>query len=313
MKILNKSQIERLVSIPEVLQAIRQGFIQYSRRETVIPPVASLHLDNGECHIKYGYNRKGEYYIVKIASGFPDNTKVGFPAGNGMMILFDQQSGNPVCLLQDEGYLTDLRTAAAGCLAAMCLAPKNVTQVGIIGTGAQAMYQLKLLTYATQCRKALVWGRDKVKSKAFVNHSELKEWNIEIADSIENICSHCNLIVTTTSSKTPLIYASHLRPGMHVTAVGADDQGKQEISEDVFANADIIAVDSRSQCEMIGDSSYAIRQGVINPSKLIEIGEVLQDTSLGRTSEEQITLMDLTGVAIQDLAIATAVYSRSLS
>src|ERR1700722_1137566 len=120
MKILSRGQIEKLLSIPDILEAIEQGFIAYSQGETEIPPVASLHFENppGDCHIKYGYAKKGKYYVVKIGSGFYGNPKKGLPSGNGLMLLFDKETGSPLCLLQDEGYLTDIRTAAAGCIAA---------------------------------------------------------------------------------------------------------------------------------------------------------------------------------------------------
>ena len=159
MKIFTRKQIEELVSLPDILDAVERGFVAYSRGDTVIPPVAALHFDFplGDCHIKYGYMKNGKYYVVKIASGFPDNPKLGIPAGNGVMLLFDKQTGGLLSLLLDEGLLTDLRTAAAGCIAAKYLAPKNVQCIGIVGTGAQAFYQLKLLSFVTECRRVMIW------------------------------------------------------------------------------------------------------------------------------------------------------------
>ena len=144
MKIFDKHQIQKAMSLPKILDAIEKGFVIYSRQEAVIPPVAALHFDHppGDCHIKYGYDKEGKYYIVKVASGFPNNPSIGFPAGNGLMLLFDKKTGIPVCMLLDEGYLTDLRTAAAGAIAAKYLAPKNISCIGMIGTGAQAYYQV---------------------------------------------------------------------------------------------------------------------------------------------------------------------------
>jgi ornithine cyclodeaminase len=160
MKILTRKQIEQVVSIPTVLEAVEQGFVAYSEGKTVIPPVAALHFEDppGDCHIKYGYAKDGKYYVVKIASGFHDNPNLGLPAGNGLMLLFDKQTGAPLSILLDEGYLTDLRTAAAGCIAAKYLAPKNISCIGIVGTGGQAYYQLKLLSFVTKCRKVMIWG-----------------------------------------------------------------------------------------------------------------------------------------------------------
>lgn len=310
MKVLTRQQIEQLLSIPKVLQAIEQGFMLYSRGEAVVPPVGSMHFDSppGDCHIKYGYAKNGKHYVVKIASGFYDNPKHGIPTSNGLMLLFDKQTGIPVCALLDEGRLTDLRTAAAGCIAAKYLAPKDVTSVGIVGTGGQSYYQLKLLTFATTCRRVMIYGRDVEKAKKLAQHPDLREWDITAVPDLERLTAECNLIVTTTSSARPLLFASHLQPGTHITAVGADDVGKQELDAHIFAKVDRVIVDSRSQCAAFGDVSYALKKGLIEKERLIELGEVIANPSLGRTSQDQITVCDLTGIAIQDLQIAESVY-----
>jgi len=315
MKILTRTEIEQLLSIPKILEAIEEGFIAYSKHEVVIPPVGSLHFDSppGDCHIKYGYAKNGKYYVVKVASGFYDNPKQGLASNNGLMLLFDKQTGAPISALLDEGYLTVLRTAAAGYVAANCLAPKNISCVGIVGTGAQAHYQLKFLSFATKCRNVIIWGRDIEKAKQLAQHADFSGWTFEIAQNIEQLTAKCNLIVTTTPSSHPLLFADQIKPGTHITAVGADDSGKQEIDAQVFAKADKVIVDSRSQCSLFGDVSYALKKNVIQPEKLVELGEVLSNPSLGRTSETEITICDLTGVAIQDLQIAKTIYEASVS
>ncbi len=314
MQVLTRRQIEACISLPEIIKALEEGFMAYSRKETVIPPVAAMHFQNppGDCHIKYGYRLQGKYYIVKVASGFPDNPNKGLPSGNGVMLLFDRDTGVLQAILNDEGYLTDLRTAVAGCIAAKYLAPKIVSCIGIVGTGAQAYHQLKLLAYATDCRRVKIWGRDKHKAVAFQQDPELKEWSIEVVRDLPELCHNCNLIVTTTSSSSPLIFAENVREGTHITAVGADDIGKQELDVSIFAKVDRVIVDSCSQCISIGDSSYAIRQGVIKPEQLLELGDVIACPRLARQSEQEITVADLTGVAIQDLQIAECVFGNYL-
>ena len=200
MKILTRKKIEEILSIPAILEAIEQGFAAYSRKEAVIPPVAALH-----------FEKNGKYYVVKIASGFHDNPKFGLPAGNGLMLLFDQQTGALLAVLLDEGYLTDIRTAAAGCIAAKYLAPKNVSCIGIVGTGGQAYYQLKLLSFATTCRRAMIWGRDRSKAEGLKNHPGLSEWKIEVAEDLERLAANCRLIVTTSSirASNPTRYPYH--------------------------------------------------------------------------------------------------------
>ncbi|MGD2168848.1 MAG: deaminase [Chlamydiota bacterium] len=312
MNIFTRKQIEKALSIPKVLAEVERGFILYSQKKAVVPPIGSMHFSSppGDCHIKYGYIQNAPYYIVKIASGFPENPKLGIPSGNGLLLLFDQKTGKPVSIFLDEGYLTDIRTAAAGCIAAKYLAPKEVSCIGIIGTGAQAFYQLQLLRYVTNCRKVMIWGRTASKAQQFKKDPKLQEWNIEIVKTIEELASSCNLIVTTTSSHLPLLLEKHIKPGTHITAIGADDVGKQELDPKIFSKAQKVIVDSKSQCKQFGDVSFALQQYLLSENNLIELGEVITNPSRGRILEDEITVASLTGIAIQDLQIATAVLNN---
>lgn len=310
MKIIHRDEIEQAIDLPSIFRAVEEGFSLYSQNKTVIPPVAKLNFSDpaGDCHIKYGYSQSGDTYVVKIASSFYQNEKMGLPSGNGLMLLFDKNTGKPLCLLQDEGLLTDLRTAAAGAVAAKYLAPKKVTCIGIVGTGAQAFHQLQFLPLVTPCKNVMVWGRDLSKAEKFQQNPLLKNFKIHIASSLEDLAQACNLIVTTTSAKAPLILSQHVKKGTHITAVGADDKGKQELDPNIFSFADRIVVDSKSQCKLFGDTSYALHEKIIQEEQMIELGEVIIHPHLRRTDEDQITIADLTGVAIQDLQIASQIY-----
>jgi ornithine cyclodeaminase len=312
MKIYRLAEIKQHLDIPSVMAGMEEGFVALCKKETVTPPVGLLHFDDpkGDCHIKYGYIKSGNYYVVKIASGFYDNPRKGLPTGNGMMILFDKATGTPVCILLDEGYLTDVRTGLAGSIAARYLAPSKVDCIGIVGTGAQAFFQLKYLTLVTSCRKVLVWGRNHEKALALKRHENLGEFQIEVAPNIETIASKCNLIVTTTNTETPLLFHHHIRPGTHITAIGADDVGKQEIHSALFAHADRIVVDSKNQAMLFGDTFYALKSGLIEKDAIRELGEVIEDKKLRRQNDEQITIADLTGVAVSDLQIAVKIYEN---
>ncbi|MEM7362136.1 MAG: deaminase [Bacteroidota bacterium] len=312
MKILTKQELETSIDLPKVLAAIEQGFVWYSQGQAVIPPIGSMHFPNppGECHIKYGYLREGRFYVVKVASGFPKNREHGLPAGNGLLTLFDQHTGQPVALFLDEGFLTDMRTAAAGCIAAKYLAPQHITAIGIVGTGAQAFYQLKLLRFATHCRKVMVWGRSFEKAQRLQNHPDLQEWDIEAVKNLQVLCSTCNLIVTTTSSDRPLLFANQIRKGTHITAVGADDVEKQELDPAIFSKAGKTVVDSKNQCMQFGEVALALKQQALDKQVLIELGEVILDPSKRRKTDDEITVVCLTGVAIQDLQIATTFLAK---
>ena len=137
--------------------------------------------DPGEVHIKYGYLRGGDHYVVKIASGFPMNRSRGMQSGNGLMLLFDQATGELVTILHDEGYLTDLRTAAAGALACRALAPSAFETIGVVGTGVQASLQLEHAARATGCRHSMVWGRNPDRAQDLKSRFDGNDVDIEVA------------------------------------------------------------------------------------------------------------------------------------
>jgi ornithine cyclodeaminase len=315
MNIINLDQIKEALKTVDIISAIEKGFIAYSNAKAVVPPVGELVFKNppGDVHIKYGYIIDDEYYVVKVASGFYDNSKLNLPSSNGLMLLFSQKSGYLLAILLDEGYLTDLRTAAAGAIAAKYLAPSKISSIGIIGTGIQARLQLTYLKRVTDCRTVIAWGRSLEKLTNFQTEMEQKGFSLQITQQIEDITSNCNLIITTTPATLPLLWAKQIKRGTHITAVGADSPHKQELDAHVFKMADLVVADSIEQCAQRGDLAHAIKANFIKPEKIYELGNVISGTSPKRTSEEQITIADLTGVAVQDIAIAKAVYMKATS
>lgn len=314
MKIINLDQIKEALEPIDIVLAIEKGFVAYSNGNAVVPPVGELLFKNppGDVHIKYGYILGDEYYVIKIASGFYDNPKLNLPSSNGLMLLFSQKTGAILGILLDEGYLTDLRTAAAGAIAAKYLAPSKITNIGIIGTGIQARLQLIFLTKITDCRNVIIWGRSLEKLIRFQAEMAQKGFSIQTTQEIEVVTSGCNLIVTTTPSTSPLLWATQIKKGTHITAVGADSPHKQELDSNIFGKADIIVADSIKQCIERGDIAHAIKDGVIHQDKLVELGTVISGASPRRTSDEQITIADLTGLAVQDIAIAQAIFEAKL-
>ncbi len=304
-------EIKPLLADIDLVAAMEEGFIQYSKGNCVVPPVGELIFEQpkGEAHIKYGYIKNDDYYVIKIASGFYDNPKLGLSSCQGMMLLFDQKTGVPVCILQDEGHLTDMRTAAAGALAAKYFAPKNVKAIGIVGTGIQARLQLELLKNVTSCRTAYVWGRSPENVQTFIKDMQ-QDWNIQSATSTTELAQHCKLIVTTTPSTKPLLQAADIQAGTHITAVGSDTATKQELDSEILAKADLVIADSIPQSQSRGEIFRAVQNGAITHKKVVELGSAIQDQNLQRQNDQQITIADLTGVAVQDIMIAKAVYYR---
>jgi len=314
-KVIGLDEIKSLVDISELILEIENGFVRYSQGGAVVPPVGFLNFAEppGDVHFKYGYLRDDDYYVMKVASAFYRNTEFGLPNNNGLMVVFNQKTGGAEFILLDEGWLTDVRTAAAGAVAAKHLAAKNIHKIGIVGTGVQAKMQLEFLQTVVDCTDCLVWGRDASKTQNMIDDltstATIQQWGIDIqaADSLKSLVSQCNLIVTTTSAQEPLIYAEHVQTGTHITAMGSDDHGKQELESQLLEKADVVVADSISQCVDHGECSAAIRDNHLRESEISEIGNIINNPSSGRTSQEQITISDLTGVAVQDIQIAKMV------
>lgn len=313
-KIVNLKEIQSSIQNIDVIAAMEEGFIAYSNGNTVVPPVGELIFEKpkGEAHIKYGYIKNDDYYVIKIASGFYDNPTLGIASSQGLMLLFSQKTGQPVTILLDEGFLTDIRTAAAGALVAKYFAPKEISAIGIIGTGIQAKLQLQYLQKHTPCKTVWVWGRTPENTIKF--KSDLgTNFDIHIANSPAEVASHSNLIVTTTPSKMPLLNAEDILPGTHITAVGSDTSEKQELSSNLVAKADIVIADSIPQSNSRGEIYHAVKDGKLASKNVIELGKSIQKKSLQRINEQQISIADLTGVAVQDMMIARAVYTNTLT
>jgi len=308
MKIIPLERIKEILPSLDLIPAIEAGFVAYSQEKAVVPPVGELLLDKGEVHIKYGYLKQDDYYVIKIASGFYDNPKLGLSSSNGLMLLFSQETGELVCILLDEGYLTDIRTAIAGAIATKHLAPKNIERIGIVGTGIQARLQLSYLSQVTECKEVLVWGRGHIQLAKYKTEMEKQDFKIETTLNTTDILKTCNLIVTTTPSTTPLLSASDLQTGTHITALGSDTPDKQELDSAILKKADVVVADSIAQCMVRGEIYKAIHSGHISREKLVELGDIIAGNKAGRTNDNQITVADLTGVAVQDIKITEAVY-----
>lgn len=295
----------------DVISAMKEGFIQYSNGNSIVPPVGELIFDNppGDVHIKYGYIKNQEYYVIKIASGFYENTKFGIPSGQGLMLLFKQKTGQLEAILLDEGYMTNIRTVAAGALAVRHFGPRQIKTAGIIGTGTIAKLQIQQLQQHKLCERFCLWGRNQTKATQL--KSELGSgFDIHIAATCDEVIQNANTIITTTPSEAPLLKADCIKSGTLIVAIGSDTQHKQELSSEILQKADLVIADSIPQSKSRGEIYQAIKSGFISTDKVIELGHALQDDKLQINNSEQITVVDLTGVAVQDIMIASEVYSN---
>jgi ornithine cyclodeaminase len=313
--VVSAEECERAVRIPELIEEIAQGFIAYTAGRVVVPPVGYLGFTEpaGDVHLKYGYVKGGDVFVIKVAAGFPQNSERGLPTGDGCMLVFDSHTGFLLAVLLDRSRLTDLRTAAAGAVAARALAPKSISRIGILGTGVQARLQPMMLMHVTPCRELALYGRSAERAAACAADLGALGFRVTVCKTAEEVAAGSELIVTTTASRAAHFRAATVRPGTHITGVGADAPGKQELDAALFARAEVVVADSIAQCADHGDLAPALAAGAITLDRVRELGAVLADPALGRTSEDQISIADLTGVAVQDIVIASHVLRRLAS
>ena len=303
-------EIRSVLDVPAAIELIEAGFVALSSGAATVPSVGYLGFDRppGECHIKYGRIRGDEVFVVKIATGFYENASRGLPTGHGMMIVMSAETGEMLALLDDSGYLTDVRTAIAGCIAARYLAPDVVECIGIVGAGMQARMQVQYLRHARDCNQVRVWARRREQSAAYRSELSDSGFDVQVAETLQDLCENSNLIVTATAARSALVRGEWIRPGTHLTAMGSDAPGKQELDPALFARAGVCAVDSLSQCVDHGESHYALAGGHVAETSLVELGDIIAGRASGRSDENEITIADLTGVAVQDIQIAKAVW-----
>jgi len=315
MKIYTLSQIKSVIDISAITRSIEDGFIAFSTGKAQLPPPGHLSFPEveGECHIKFAHVFGQEFFAVKIATGFFQNSSFGLPSSNGCICVWNSKNGLLEGILLDEGYLTDLRTAMAGRITAQYLAPSNVPIIGVLGTGIQARLQVELLQDILPTRKVHVWGRTKKSVLAYQEVMTRSGYQVTIASSPEEIARSTNFIVTTTASKQPLLDSTMIQPGTHITALGADGGNKNEIAPSVFKKASVVIADSIEQCVRFGDLSYAIKEGYPENS-IEELGHYIISVKEGknRRLNDAISIVDLTGLGVQDAQIASTVMQQLL-
>ncbi len=311
-RIVTLDEISRVLPGIDVVRLMEDGFVEYSRGRVVVPPVGELLFDDppGDVHIKYGYIRGDDHFVIKIASGFYHNPQIGLSSSQGLMLVFSSRTGELEAVLLDNGHLTNVRTAAAGAVAAKHLAPNEVRGIGILGAGIQAELQLRYVQTVRPCRRCLFWTPESAEIEPFKSRLADSNLIVEAASEPGQLAAECNLIITATPSTSPLLTAADIVPGSHITAIGSDTAEKIELDPAILGAADLVVVDSLNQSESRGEVYRAVAAGALDRDRVCELGEVISRSTGGRASESQNTVCDLTGVAVQDIQIAKAVVSE---
>ena len=307
--VLDWDQISDLLEYIDVYEPMKKAFSEYSLGHAEIPPVGELLFADppGEVHIKYGYIQGGSHYVVKIASGFANNRDHNLSPGQGMMILFDIDTGVPKAVLIDDANLTDLRTGIAGAIASKEMANIGVKSVSIIGTGVQARHQARCLLDVMPIEKIFFWGRNERSLDELKRDLSDLSVSVSTCSDLRKLIERSQLIITTTSAKEPIIDEEWIQPGTHITAVGSDTPEKCELDPKILDRASIVVADSISQNKERGEIHQGLKKGTVKEEDILELGDIFSGRAEGRTDSDQITVVDLTGVAVQDLVIAEAV------
>lgn len=307
VRVYGEEEIRRAVGDELALLSAERAFAAVARGQALVPPPVALDIPRvrGEVHVKGGHVQRSSTFAFKVATGFYGNADAGLPTGAGIVLVFDARTGFPLAVLADNGYLTDLRTAAAGALAVRLLAPDRPLVTAVLGSGVQARLQLRLMRQVRPLAEVRVWS-PKPESRAAYAEEMSETLGVEVIPLAhpEDAVDGADLVVTATPSREPLVSADMLRPGVTVVALGSDGPEKRELTAGVLSAADKVVTDLTEQCARLGELHHAIEAGAMSADDVhAELGQVLIGARAGREGEETI-VCDLTGMGAQDAAIA---------
>ncbi|NNU63442.1 cyclodeaminase [Ochrobactrum soli] len=316
MRILSEADLRQFIMLGlETIVCVEDAFRALAGGDVRMPPILRLDIpaERGEVDVKTAYIPGLDSFAIKISPGFFNNPSIGLPSTNGLMIQFSAKTGLIEALLLDNGYLTDLRTAAAGAVAAKYLAREDANTAAIFGAGIQAQLQLEALTLVRRIGEARIWARDfkKATSAAAVLEQKLGIPVVPVEDA-RKACAGADIIVTATPSEKPLIEADWLEPGQHLTAMGSDAEHKNEIEPEIFRRPILYVADSLSQTRRLGELHHAIDAGIVAAdAHFPELGQIISEGGSFLRNAEDITFCDLTGTGVQDTAIARLATERA--
>jgi ornithine cyclodeaminase len=316
MTILTEVELRKIVRLDlDAVACVENAFRALATLPVAMPPILRLDIPEhrGEVDVKTAYVPGIDGFAIKISPGFFDNPKLGLPSVNGMMVLLSARTGLVEALLLDNGYLTDVRTAAAGAVAAKHLSREDSSVAAIFGAGVQAKLQLKALSLVRPIGEARIWARDETKAvAAAAEMRELLGIIVRAERDPQNAASGADIIVTTTPCEQPILQADWLSQGQHVTAMGSDAEHKNELDPAVLTRADLYVADSLKQTRRLGELHHAIAGGLVEAeAEFPELGQVIAGLRPGRRAHSDLTIADLTGTGVQDTAIATLARDRA--
>lgn len=310
---LAQEEVKSVMDMHSDMQVVERAFKQHGLGKVQMPPKSYLYYTayNGDLRTMPAYLEEEDITGVKIVNVHPGNPMLNLPTVMALIILISPETGAPVAIM-DGTYLTDIRTGAAGGIAAKYLARKDAKIIGLVGAGNQARTQLEALCEVFEPETVKINSRTKESSEKFIQEmAEFVPGEIRYEESVEKVCD-CDILVTTTPTRKPIVKASWIKAGTHINAIGADAVGKEELDPELLLRSKIV-VDDMVQAVHSGEVNVPLSKHYISENDIhAQLGEVIVGLKPGRTSEEEITIFDSTGLAIQDVATAHLVYERAV-
>jgi len=312
--VLDRPQVQALITARDARCAVEASLLAVAGAQAVLPDELAMALPAGEVHVKGGHLLTSKYAALKVASGFPHNSELGLPVNNGFTLVLNADTGELVASLLENGWLTEMRTGAAGAVAAQHLARPDAAHLALIGAGAQARFQLQALREVRNITRVRIWNRTAARAHALAAElSEQHDIACCVPETPRAAIAGADIVVTGTASRDPLIRADWLEPGIHITAMGSDFSEKQELDNDVLGRADLVVADDVGTCSRVGELHHALAAGFIDVSRVLSLADVVGGKAPGRTSPDQITVADQCGLGVYDAAIADTVLARYLA
>ncbi len=311
VRILNKREVEKILSMPEVIRLVEEVFGERGRNQVQMPPKSYLYFSrfNGDLRIMPAYLEELNQVGVKLVNAHPDNpSKHGLPTVLASIMLFDPETGVPISLM-DGTHITAMRTAAASAVAAKYLARKDSKNLAVVGAGYQSFRQVEALREVLKLESVKIFDIDSDKAeKLAVSLQDKFAITAKSFTSAKEAVRGSDLLVTVSPSREPIVKCEWITEGMLISAVGADAPGKEELEPELLKRARIV-IDDWEQGSHGGEINVPLSNGIIGKSDIYaEISEIVVGLKPGRTSDKEITVFDTTGLAIQDVITAWHVY-----
>ena len=314
MLILNQEEVKQIIPLSEIDKVVKQielAFSKYGKGEVDMPPKTYLYFkkDNGDLRVMPSFSEELKMAGTKIVNVHPDNPKQNLPTVGAVIVLNDAKTGAPLALM-DGTYITGMRTGAAGAVASKYLAKEGAKSLGVVGAGQQAIFQIAATASALKLEDILVYDVNEANIEKLA--TELEKIGIKIKKGTLEEVSKQDILTTTTPSREPVVKNDWVVKGMHINAVGADAEGKEELDPEILKRAKII-LDDWTQASHSGEINVPVAKGIIKKEDVYgSLGEVVAGIKKGRENNEEITMFDSTGLALQDLFAAAMVYEEAL-